>query len=67
MTYACGRQFSKYMEKFFPVLQTGLAQHQVGGGLGWHARRGWHASAAGTRVPACCFQLLCRLSVCWPL
>lgn len=30
MTYACGRQFSKYMERFYPVLQTGLAHHQVG-------------------------------------
>ena len=29
LTYACGRQFSKYMERFYPVLQTGLAQHQV--------------------------------------
>ncbi|KAL4428164.1 hypothetical protein ABPG75_002253 [Micractinium tetrahymenae] len=28
MTYACGRQFSKYMERFYPVLQTGLAHHQ---------------------------------------
>lgn len=28
MTYACGRQFSKYMERFYPVLQTGLARHQ---------------------------------------
>jgi hypothetical protein len=28
MTYACGRQFSKYLERFFPVLQMGLAQHQ---------------------------------------
>lgn len=29
MTYACGRQFSKYMERFYPVLQTGLAHHQA--------------------------------------
>lgn len=30
MTYACGRQFIKYMEKFLPVLEMGLSQHQVG-------------------------------------
>ena len=29
MTYACGRGFSKYMERFFPVLETGLKQHQA--------------------------------------
>lgn len=35
MTYSCGRQFSKYMHSFFPVLQRGLAHHQVGfGGAG---------------------------------
>ncbi|KAI3428693.1 hypothetical protein D9Q98_007516 [Chlorella vulgaris] len=28
MTYSCGRQFSKYMHSFFPVLQRGLAHHQ---------------------------------------
>lgn len=28
MTYACGRQFSKYMEHTFPVLELGLKQHQ---------------------------------------
>lgn len=29
MTYACGRQFVKYMERFMPVLEMGLQQHQV--------------------------------------
>ena len=29
MTYACGRQFSKYMERFFPVLEMGLKQYQA--------------------------------------
>ena len=42
MTYACGRQFSKYMERFFPVLQMGLAQHQVRCG-GWR----WAGGVAG--------------------
>lgn len=42
MTYSCGRQFSKYMERFFPVLQMGLAQHQVGGAPGWGSRQAQH-------------------------
>lgn len=28
MTYTCGRQFNKYMDRFYPVLQTGLSHHQ---------------------------------------
>ena len=29
LTYACGPQFVKYMERFFPVLQMGLTNHQA--------------------------------------
>lgn len=29
MTYACGRQFVKYMDKFLPVLEMGLSHHRV--------------------------------------
>lgn len=29
-TYATGKQFVKYMDTFFPVLQQGLTNHQVG-------------------------------------
>lgn len=28
MTYACGRQFVKYMDKFLPVLEMGLSHHR---------------------------------------
>jgi len=28
-TYTTGKQFVKYMDSFFPVLQTGLTNHQV--------------------------------------
>ncbi|KAK9837148.1 hypothetical protein WJX81_006220 [Elliptochloris bilobata] len=28
LTYTCGPQFVKYMERFFPVLQMGLTNHQ---------------------------------------
>ena len=34
LTYACGRQFSKYMEAFFPVLERGLSRYQVHGEVG---------------------------------
>lgn len=30
LTYACGAQFSKYMQSFYPVLEMGLQQHLVG-------------------------------------
>lgn len=30
VTYATGKQFVKYMERFFPVLEQGLTNHQVG-------------------------------------
>lgn len=33
MTYACGKQFVKYMDSFLPVLEMGLQHHQVGGRL----------------------------------
>lgn len=29
LTYATGPQFIKYMERFFPVLEQGLTNHQV--------------------------------------
>lgn len=29
LTYACGAQFSKYMQSFYPVLEMGLQQHLV--------------------------------------
>lgn len=29
LTYACGQQFSKYMQMFYPVLEMGLQQHLV--------------------------------------
>jgi importin subunit beta-1 len=29
LTYACGAQFSKYMQTFYPVLEMGLQQHLV--------------------------------------
>ena len=29
LTYACGPQFSKYMQSFYPVLEMGLQQHLV--------------------------------------
>lgn len=29
LTYACGHSFIKYMDAFFPVLSTGLTNHQV--------------------------------------
>ena len=29
LTYACGAQFSKYMERFFPYLQLGLKNYKV--------------------------------------
>ena len=29
LTYATGRQFIKYMERFFPVLEQGLTNHQA--------------------------------------
>ena len=29
VTYASGKQFIKYMERFFPVLEQGLTNHQV--------------------------------------
>ena len=30
LTYACGPQFSKYMERFYPYLQRGLTNYKVG-------------------------------------
>lgn len=30
LTYACGPQFVKYMERFFPTLELGLTNYQVG-------------------------------------
>ena len=30
LTYACGPQFSKYMQSFYPILEVGLQQHLVG-------------------------------------
>lgn len=29
LTYACGAQFSKYMQSFYPILEIGLQQHLV--------------------------------------
>ena len=29
LTYACGPQFVKYMERFFPVLEMGLTNHKA--------------------------------------
>ena len=29
LTYACGAQFSKYMQSFYPILEVGLQQHLV--------------------------------------
>jgi len=29
LTYACGPQFVKYLERFFPVLEMGLANHKA--------------------------------------
>lgn len=29
LTYACGTQFNKYMERFLPILEKGLTNHQV--------------------------------------
>ena len=29
LTYACGPQFVKYMERFFPVLEMGLTKHKA--------------------------------------
>ena len=29
LTYVSGRQFVKYMERFFPILEMGLSNHQV--------------------------------------
>lgn len=29
LTYACGTQFNKYMERFYPYLKLGLENHQV--------------------------------------
>ena len=30
LTYACGTQFNKYMERFYPYLELGLKNYQVG-------------------------------------
>lgn len=30
LTYACGPQFSKYMDRFYPYLQLGLKNYKVG-------------------------------------
>ena len=30
LTYACGPQFSKYLDKFYPYLQRGLTNYKVG-------------------------------------
>ena len=30
LTYACGPQFSKYMDNFYPYLQRGLTNYKVG-------------------------------------
>jgi importin subunit beta-1 len=29
LTYACGTQFNKYMERFYPILEKGLTNYQV--------------------------------------
>ena len=29
LTYACGPQFVKYMDRFFPVLELGLKNYKV--------------------------------------
>ena len=29
LTYACGPQFVKYMERFYPILESGLKNYQV--------------------------------------
>ena len=49
MTYACGRQFSKYMERLYPVLQMGLSQHQVCNAA---------AAAAAAALPFRCWACL---------
>ena len=38
LTYACGAQFSKYMQSFYPILEIGLKQHLVPPLLMWSAR-----------------------------
>ena len=32
LTYACGRSFAKYMERFWPVLDMGLKNYQARAG-----------------------------------
>ena len=40
LTYACGPQFVKYMERFYPILEAGLKNYQV-------RRPAPHKTAAG--------------------
>ena len=56
LTYACGPQFSKYMQSFYPVLEMGLQQHLVSCGLCGCAHA--CASSAARMQPALCVQNL---------
>ena len=47
LTYACGPQFVKYMERFYPILESGLKNYQV--------RRATMTSAADLRE-SCSWQ-----------
>lgn len=46
-TYACGRQFGKYIQAFFPYLIRGLQNYQE-----WQVRCGEHAPHRGGVLPA---------------
>lgn len=50
LTYTTGRQFIKYMDRFFPVLEQGLTNHQ--------ARSARHALCHSPSTPAQCCSML---------
>lgn len=61
-TYACGRQFSKYLPAFYPYLKAGLMNHQewqVGGS----SRGGWALQLGGVAA-ACAAGLDAHSCVC---
>ena len=46
LTYACGAQFSKYMERFYPYLQRGLQNYKV-------SERYWSYEYSDNSSPDC--------------